>query len=120
MKDIINRWLQARARVPGVLAWGVRHSDKTSVSRSWSDAYPQETLENAWRCVSDTFQVLKLHRLPTERLRWVYENALLYCVQRADGACLSFFTPRDPHAVDLGGLAQLMEEFYSLGSNAKH
>ena len=114
MKEIVNRWFEAVAAVRGVLACGVRHPDKTSATRSWSGAFPEGALENAWRCVGDTYQVLKLNHLPGERMRWVYEQALLYCERRKDGTCLGIFTARDPQAVDLAGLAGLIENFHAL------
>jgi hypothetical protein len=114
MKEIINGWFDTMAPVGCVLACGVRHPDQTSVTKSWSDQYPEAALENAWRSVTDAFQVLKLNRLPGERMRWVYERALLYCERREDGACLAFFTDRDPQTVDLEGVVRLIKEFRGL------
>lgn len=114
MKETVNRWFETVAAVRGVLACGVRHPDKTSVIRSWSVAYAEGALEQAWRCVGDTYQVLKLNHLPDERMRWVYERALLYCERRKDGTCLGIFTARDPQAVDLAGLADLVQTFHAL------
>jgi hypothetical protein len=115
MNETVNRWLEEMAPVAGVLACGVRHPDQTSVTRSWSAHYSEAALENAWRCVADAFQVLKLNRLPGERMRWVYAQALLYCERRKDGVCFAFFTARDPQEVDLPGVVRLIEEFHALG-----
>jgi hypothetical protein len=105
------------APVPGVLACGVRYPDQSSTTRSWSDRYPEPDLESVWRSVADAFQVLKLNRLPGDRMRWVYEQALLYCERRADGLCLALFTHRDPETVDLEGVVRLIQEFHAVGQD---
>lgn len=115
MKEAIDQWLAQMTPVSGVLACGVRYPDQTSTTKSWSEHYPEATLESAWRSAVDAFQVLKLNRLPSERMRWVYERALLYCERRKDGVCLTFFTHRDPAAVDLEGVVRLIQEFHALG-----
>ena len=114
MKEAVHQWLEEMTPVSGVLACGVRYPDQTSATKSWSDRYPEAALDGAWRSVADAFQVLKLNRLPGERMRWVYERALLYCERRKDGACLAFFTHRDPEAVDLEGVVRLIQEFHAL------
>jgi len=115
MKDILQQWLAQRTQVPGVLACGIRFPDKTSLTQSWSKEFPVESLENAWRCVSDTFQVLKINFFPNEQIRWVYENAFLYCGRRNDGICLAIFTSRDPQVFDQEMIQRLMVEFRALG-----
>ena len=65
MKASLNQWLEQTAPVPGVLAWGVRHSDQSASSRAFAPAFSEAALENAWRCVADALQVLKHNRLPT-------------------------------------------------------
>jgi hypothetical protein len=114
MKENFQRWLEEKTPVPGVLACGVRFTDKSSVTQSWSAEYPTEALENTWRCVADTFQVLKLNRLPGDRVLWVYEQALLYSDRRADGICLGVFIQRVADAVDQAGLETLFSEFAAL------
>jgi hypothetical protein len=114
MKEDYQRWLEQKAPVLGVLACGVRFTDKSSVTQSWSEEYPTEALENTWRCVADTFQVLKLNRLPGDRVLWVYEQALLYSDRRADGTCLGVFIKREADAVDQAGLEAIFHEFAAL------
>jgi len=115
MKDILQRWLAERTQVTGVLACGVRFPDKTSLTQTWSKEFPPESLENAWRCVSDTFQVLKINFFPNEQIRWVYENAYLYCGRRYDGVCLAIFTSKDPGVFDPETIENLMTEFRAIG-----
>ena len=116
MKEIVNLWLGKSARLPGVLACGVRYPDKTAFTQTWSSQYPADTLENAWRCVSDAFQVLQLNRFPAERVRWVYANAILFGARRSDGICLGVFTTSDPLAFDTAQIERLLAEFQALNT----
>jgi hypothetical protein len=66
--------------------------------------------------VGDTYRVLKLHRLPARRLRWVYEHGALRCVRRPDGTFLGAFTERDAQQVDQDGIEEMFAEFEALTS----
>ena len=118
MKEFLSQWLNRRARLRGVLACGVRFPDKTSLTQSWSPEFAGPSLDNALRCASDAFQVLKLNFFPNERVRWVYEKALLHCARREDGICLGIFTAKDPGAVDAAEIERLIAEFRALRANA--
>ena len=65
--------------------------------------------------MSDTFLVLKINFFPNEQIRWVYENAFLYCGRRNDGICLAIFTSRDPQVFDQETIERLIVEFQALG-----
>ena len=116
MKEVVNLWLSKNARLPGVLACAVRYQDQTSFTQSWSSPFKPEALENACRCLADTFQVLQLNRFTGSRVRWVYENALIFATRRADGTCLGIFTSNDPLAFDRADIERLLGEFGALGA----
>ena len=118
MKELFKQWLSKRARMPGVLACGVRFPDKTSITQSWSPDFSTQNLEHAWRCASDAFQVLKIDFFPHEHVRWVYEKAFLYSTKREDGTCLGIFTAKDPQAFDANRIEGLLAEFRALGNAA--
>lgn len=111
MKEVVEEWLGRQAQVVGVLACGVRLPDEAFLMQTPAAGYPRESLENALRCVADTFEVLKLNEFPHQQLRWVFQNALLYCVGRGDGAYLGILTGRDPGQVDLPGIERMVQEF---------
>ena len=117
MKDIFNQWLHRRAALRGILACGIRFPDKTALTQSWSPEFPSTSLDNAWRCASDAFQVLKVNFFPDERIRWTYEKAMLHCARREDGICLGIFTSKDRAAVDAAGVERLIAEFQALRSD---
>ena len=114
MKEVINEWLNRRAKLMGGLACGVRFPDKTSLTQTWSQEFPAQALDNAWRCASDAFQVLKANVFPNERVSWVYEKVLLHCARREDEICLGIFTAKDLGAVDGAEIERLIAEFRAL------
>ena len=116
MKELVNHWFEQSAPFQGILACGVRHPDRSAISKTWADGFSEMAVENALRCVVDLFQVLPLNRLPPGRVRWVYQGALLNCERRADGTCLGIFTSADTKAVDLAGLERFFTEFQALAS----
>jgi hypothetical protein len=113
-KEQISQWLRTYPAVRGVLVRGIRFADETFVTDVDARDFPATALEQAWRLVADTFQVLSAQRLPPTRLSWVHERTVLHCVQRPDGAILGVFLSRktadaDPQAVD-----KLLAEFQGL------
>lgn len=114
MKEQINQWFEQSAPFEGILACGIRQSDHSMMTKSWSNGYPELAIENALRCVADLFQVIPLNRLPAGRVRWIYENALLHCERRADGACLGIFTVREEGRCDAAGLERIFAEFQAV------
>lgn len=113
-KELISQWLRAAPTLTGTLVRGVRFPDQTFVSDMDSRDFPAGALEQAWRVVGDTFQVLSAQHFPPTRLSWVYERSVLHCVQRTDGAILGVFLARKGGEVDAGGLNRLLSEFQGL------
>lgn len=118
MKELINQWFEQSAPFQGILACGVSHPDQSTVAKVWADAFTEMAVENALRCVADLFQVLHLNRIPSGRVRWVYQGAFLHCERRPDGACLGVFIPRNPDSVDAAGLERVFGEFQALAPAA--
>lgn len=118
MKELISQWFEQSTPFEGILACGIRHLDRSTVTKSWSDGFTELAIDNALRCVADLFQVLPINRLPTGRIRWVYRNGLLHCDRRADGPCLGIFTVRDDSAFDAVGMERMFREFQALTKSA--
>ena len=83
-------------------------------TRSFSPTFAEPALEQAWRSVHDTFQVLKLNRVPVLHLRWVFAQALLFSLRREDNVCMAVFTVRNPDEVDAPAIERMLMEFHSL------
>jgi hypothetical protein len=113
-KERITEWLQGAPPVRGVLVRGIRFADETFVCDFDSRDFPLSALEQAWRSVADTFEVLAAQRLPSTRLTWKFERAVLHSVRRADGAILGAIVGKKVTGADPDGLARLLAEFEAL------
>jgi hypothetical protein len=72
-KKLIMKWLYAAPTVRGTLVRGIRFPDQTFATDGEATDIPAAWLEQAWRLVGDTFQVLSSHQLPPTRLSWFYK-----------------------------------------------
>ncbi len=113
-KAHITDWLQAAPAVRGALVRGIRFPDQTFVSDVDARDFPVVGLEQAWRVVGDTFQVLSAQQFPATRLAWVYRQLVLHCAQRSDGAILGVFVSRKNIEADLMALNRMLTEFQAL------
>jgi len=113
-KDRIAKWLSTAPIVRGMLMRGVRFPDQTFISDVDARDFSASALEQAWRVVDDTFQVLTAQHFPPTKLSWVFERSVLHCVQRADGAILGIFLARKNVEVDTIALNRLLTEFQGL------
>jgi hypothetical protein len=114
MNDAFQQWFGQRASIAGVQVLGLRHLDQATSTRIEDPTFPIDGVENAWRCVADTFQVLQHRGCPAINLRWVFEHSLLYCLRRPDGACLMVFATPKAQELDAAGLQALFLEFQNL------
>ena len=117
IKERITDWLRQTPPVRGVLVRAIRFTDQTFVCDFDSRDFPMSALEEAWRSVADTFQVLEAQSLPPTRLTWVFERAVLHCVRREDGAILGVFVSKKHVEVNRAGVDDLIAKFQSLGNN---
>lgn len=113
-KETILQWLRATTVARGVLVRGIRFADETFFSDVDARDFPTTALEQAWRIVADTFQVLSAQRLPPSRLTWVHEKTTLHCAQRTDGAILGVFVSRKNAETDAAAVERLLGEFLQL------
>ena len=103
----------------GVLVRGIRFADETFVCDFDSRDFPLSALEQAWRSVADTFEVLAAQRLPPTRLTWTFERAVLHSVRRVDGAILGAIVGKKVTGADPEGLERLLAEFEALDAGAE-
>ena len=112
MKEAVHQWIDQLPATSGLLACGVRFPDRSSLIRCWSAEFPEGALDIVWRCVTDTFDVLRINQLPEQRLRWVFAHAVLYSERRSDGVCLGLLTTRDLWGETVTGLEQIVADFH--------
>src|SRR5262245_14502269 len=113
-KEQLTKWLRDVPTVRGTLLRAVRFPDQTFVSNGAEKDFPASGLEQAWRVVSDTFQVLTAQRFPPSRLSCVCSRVTLHCVHRVDGVMLGVFSNRKAAEVDSEGLNRMLNEFLGL------
>ena len=117
MQEKIHNWLTETMKISGVLACGIRSPDRKTVTRSNSSQFTPVALENACRCLGDTFQVINSNRFPMQLVRWVYENYFLYGIACPDGHCLAVLTRRKaPPILQQDEFGRLAAEFRQLVS----
>jgi hypothetical protein len=114
MKEALSQWLSERPPLEGVQATGLRDADATTATRIADPSFAHEGVENAWRCVADTFEVLRHHHCEAYSLRWRFEHSALHCLLRPDGICLMVLTTSKLQELDLAGLENLFREFQAL------
>jgi hypothetical protein len=114
MKERLKKWLDENSRLPGVLACGVRFSDKSCESKSFSETLIPERLDETWQSLSDVPNFLRMHRIPVTRLRWSYDDAQVHFTCRADGICLGLLSVPRPSAAEAESVERLLAEFLGL------
>jgi hypothetical protein len=114
MKEHINSWLTEKIKITGVLACGTRAPDRKTFTRSQSPQFSPAALENACRCMADTFHVLHANRFPEQLVRWVFQNYFVYGSMRPDGICLAVLARRESPTLEGADLEQMIGEFQSL------
>jgi hypothetical protein len=115
MQEHVHNRRTEKMKITGVLACGIRSPDRKTFTRSLSPQFPPVALENACRCLSDTFQILNSNRFPFELVRWVYESYLFYGFIRPDGHCFALLTRRNAvSSIQNRDLEKIVAEFHSL------
>jgi hypothetical protein len=114
VKDHFNNWLTEKMKIAGVLACGVRGPDRKTFTRSASPQFSPVALEQACRCLSDTFQIINANHFPSGLVRWVYESHFVYGSVRQDGHCLAIVTRRSTSDVPDADLEGMIAEFHGL------
>jgi hypothetical protein len=111
----MTEWLRRAPQVPGTLVRAVRLADAQLVPPDPEDsAYPDKSLELAWRVAADTFEVLTAQRFPPTRLSWLHDKTVFHCVRRPDGAIFGIILARPQANADPGLLEKLFGEFLRL------
>jgi hypothetical protein len=114
MKPPVIHWFEQQSAPRGTLAAAVRAADKSTVGRAWNNAFTNDALDNALRCVADTFQILQANGVALARMRLVYKNAWLHCERGPDGSCLGIFTVANVEGYDAAALEKLFKQFQVL------
>jgi len=102
-----HEWLEKTAQYSGVLACGVRLTNKSSEVRSYHDAFPEARISEVLQCITEVAFTLRNSRLGSARLRWVFEYGQIHSARRLDGATAVLATSKDPN------VAPMIEELFA-------
>ena len=111
MKDEINLWLSQQARIPGVLACGIRYPDRSNFTQQWTEGIAPDWMEKSLACMSDVWRLLRLNGVTGRWLRWGYPDSWFYSALRADGTLLALITARAEASTDPEEVTALLEAF---------
>lgn len=114
MNNLFQNWIDQRGQLPGILACAIHLPDQNYLTHSNDPAFPADQTELVLRQMIDTTRNYPLHRIPTTRLLWTFENALFHWATRQDTATLGLFTPSDPRQYDPEMIENLIQEFLTL------
>ena len=107
-------WLARHSKIRGLLGCGILRPSQSPLSQPSPQGFAPQTLGVAWRCVHSVFERLDLQAFPAWQIRWLYDQAQLYAVRRADGKALCMFLSRDPEALDVAATERVFTEFKTL------
>lgn len=102
MKPELDQWLASCARATGTLGCGVQLPDRTCVSRSFNEGYPQTHLDETLRCLAELTPVFSGQGIFPRWFTWCFEAGELRVVLRPDGAvCVIAVQKNSPAAKNL-------------------
>jgi hypothetical protein len=115
MSEVVRQWLASLEGHPSCMACAVRLPRQAAMVRSWDGATQEAALDHAARSVVDVFQILKLHRLPSQYLQWTFASGNLHALCRGDEWALLVVSRKEaPLPEDY--LQELAAAFLQLGA----
>ena len=112
MNSALEQWIASCARSPGALGCSVQLPDRTCVSRSFNEDFPQRHLDEALRCLAEFAPVLSGHGLFPRSFTWSFIQGQVRVVARPDGALLALIL--QPGSAVTQNLDALTGEFFGL------
>jgi hypothetical protein len=110
MSDDIKSWFAEYSGFEGLLGMGVAAAGGDPEFRAWVGEVSVAELGNVWHQASDVLEVLRAGRLPSDRMRWKFDDTVVYLERRKDGAKLMLFTAQEPW-VGGDGISGLLATF---------
>lgn len=94
---------------------GVRMVGALSPNGGWycGASAPPEELQGfctAVRACASLFHILSLHRVPSERFRWVFRRGIIHCLWQNGVGAIAVLTDHRPAEVDLAGLERALQQ----------
>lgn len=115
MSDALQSWLDQVPAFAGLLGAFVtvsRQREQCQI-RLWSDAYRHEGIQSLQRHVQDVIEVLDAEQMPARKLRWIFEQTVVYFERRKDGAGMCLITTHEPWVGESEVISNLIAQFRS-------
>jgi hypothetical protein len=96
MVEAAGAWLGNLEGHPSCMACAVRPPGKKALVRVWNADIEDAAMDNATRSVLDVFQILKLHRLPSQYLQWNFSGGIMHALCRSDEWALLVVSQKEP------------------------
>jgi hypothetical protein len=96
MKDFFHSWLEQAAARRGMLACAIRPPNERSFAVKNCHADLSELrVKEAVQSLSEMLQALGQNRIDGRYLRWTFENGLVHCAIRDDGAIAALLVGKE-------------------------
>ena len=113
MNDALQHWFEQLPGFPGLFATCLLCPGREAVVRSWSPEFAPDAVAGMPRQITDIIEVLQASKLPSVKLRWIFEKSVMYYERRRDGAGLCLITSHEPWIGECESVTDLIEEFRS-------
>ena len=113
MNDSIATWLHQVTQLPGIIVCGLLMPDRTTLTHSVSEDFPEDRMDRVWQRLAEISQTLTIHRVSGQQLRWNYENAHIHYAVRSDGTGLGLVSLTGLAAPDPHIISNLVDQFLS-------
>jgi hypothetical protein len=114
MSELINRWFGRLHRVNGVVAYGLRHADGSTFSRTWDAQFAELELDQLWRRLADIATAALPEGESASSMRWDFHNHVASAVPRQDGATFFVLFTSKADQFDSAGFDRVASEFRGL------
>lgn len=114
MSSPLDKFLDERLPLPGIVACAIRLPDRSIVSRRDGDALTTAQVEQCLSRLAVAAEGLKRHRLDVKTLCWTFDYARIHLTRRPDGAQLAVFSENIPGEPPNEGALHLIAAFHDL------
>ncbi len=117
-RDALVAWQQATPPICGESLRAIQFPDNALFCQPPTSGLQRGGVDQAWRCVADTFHVLASNRITTDRLVWRFQKGRLDTVRMGETVFGVLTGPDSAEAeAEAGAIEALMEEFRVCGNS---
>lgn len=111
MTTPLQQWFEQQPGFAGLFAGCLLCPGQPAAVRSWSEDFAHKAVTTMPRQITDVIEVLQASKLPSAKLRWIFEKSIVYYERRGDGAGLCLITSHEPWVGENESVTNLIDEF---------